>query len=220
MDPMAGEPAVPGIPDPPRPPPGGQPPSDGQLVARVRAGEKQAFEELVRRYQRQAVAVSYRLLGNTHDALEVTQDALLKAYSSLGTLEKPEAFGGWLMRIVSNLSLNYRRGRATRSRSQLPLGDLLGPMAGEQTDAATAGSEHLTSGADPARSAEGAELGERLKRALSELPERQRQALLMFTIDGLPQKDVAEALNMSVEAVKWHVFQARRKLREMLQDVL
>src|SRR6266702_2477375 len=77
-------------------------PPDGQLVRQVLDGQNRSFDELIHRYQRQAVAVSYRLLGNTHDALEVTQDAFLKAYSSLSTLQKPEAFGGWLMRIVSN----------------------------------------------------------------------------------------------------------------------
>src|SRR5215217_6238927 len=113
-------------------------PSDGVLVSQVLAGRKAAFDELVRRYQRQAVAVSYRLLGNSHDALEVTQDAFIKAFSSLATLQKPEAFGGWLMRIVSNLSLNYRRSRKTRS--QLPLDDLLGATeASQQAAAATGG---------------------------------------------------------------------------------
>src|SRR5438067_10003989 len=106
-------------------------PTDGQLVRETLAGKREAFDQLIGKYQRQAVAVSYRLLGNTHDALEVTQDAFLKAFSSLGTLQKPEAFGGWLMRIVSNLSLNFRRGRKTRS--QLPLDELLGPNA-QQTD--------------------------------------------------------------------------------------
>src|SRR5688500_202985 len=100
-------------------------PSDGQLVTKAISGERPAFDDLIVRYQRQAVAVSYRLLGNTQDALEVTQDAFLKAFSSLATLQKPEAFGGWLMRIVSNLSLNFRRGRKTGQ--QLPLDDLLGP---------------------------------------------------------------------------------------------
>src|ERR1700741_2379529 len=104
----------------PRGPIGG--PTDGQLVAQVLAGQRKAFDELIGRYQRQAVAVSFRLLGNTNDALEVSQDAFLKAFTSLDTLQKPEAFGGWLMRIVSNLSLNYRRSRKTRS--QLPLDDL------------------------------------------------------------------------------------------------
>src|SRR5690349_24884203 len=107
-------------------------PSDGQLVQQVLAGQRKGFDELVTRYQRQAVAVSYRLLGNTQDTMEVTQDAFLKAFTSLDSLQKPEAFGGWLMRIVSNLSLNYRRGRKTRS--QLPLDDLLGKSTAEQAD--------------------------------------------------------------------------------------
>ena len=110
-------------------------PTDGQLVSQTLAGDRKCFDELIRRYQRQAVAVSYRLLGNSQDSLEVTQDAFLKAFTSLDTLQKPEAFGGWLMRIVSNLSLNYRRSRKTKSRSQLPLDDLLGPADAQQADA-------------------------------------------------------------------------------------
>ncbi|MFI5382085.1 MAG: RNA polymerase sigma factor, partial [Tepidisphaerales bacterium] len=104
-------------------PKAGVSPSDGELAQRCLAGDRKAFDELILRYQRQAVAVSYRLLGNTQDALEVTQDAFLKAFSSLSALQKPEAFGGWLMRIVSNLSLNFRRGR--KLRTQLPLDDFI-----------------------------------------------------------------------------------------------
>src|SRR5438132_13557699 len=109
-------------------------PSDGTLVEQVLGGRREAFDDLIKRYQRQAVAVSYRLLGSSHDALEVTQDAFLKAFASIRTLQKPEAFGGWLMRIVSNLSLNYRRSR--KSRSQLPLDDILGPSDGGQAESA------------------------------------------------------------------------------------
>jgi RNA polymerase sigma-70 factor (ECF subfamily) len=193
-------------------------PSDGQLVAQTLAGQRKAFDELIRRYQRQAVAVSYRLLGNSQDSLEVTQDAFLKAFTSLATLNKPEAFGGWLMRIVSNLSLNYRRSRKTRS--QLPLDDLLGPMHGDQTETSGAGSEWMSGPDDPVRRLESQEMGQRLKRALEQLPEKQRLAIIMFTIDEMPQKDVAEALQCSVEAVKWHVFQGRKKLKEMLKEHL
>src|SRR4051812_43927034 len=77
-------------------------PSDEQLVTKVMAGDRRSFDELIKRYQRQAVAVSYRLLGNSQDALEVTQDAFLKAFTSLDSLQKPEAFGGGLMRNVPN----------------------------------------------------------------------------------------------------------------------
>ena len=196
-----------------------QGPTDGQLVSQSLSGKRKAFDELIRRYQRQAVAVSYRLLGNSQDALEVTQDAFLKAFTSLDTLQKPEAFGGWLMRIVSNLSLNYRRSRKTRS--SVPLSEVLGPQSGEQADAHGGGSEWMSSGSgDPVRRLEGKELGVKLKEALAKLPERQRLAIVMFTIDEMPQKDIAAALDCSVEAVKWHVFQGRKKLKEILKEQL
>jgi RNA polymerase sigma-70 factor, ECF subfamily len=182
-------------------------PSDAELVRRTVDGEREAFDALIRRYQRQAVAVSFRLLGNTSDALEVTQDAFLKGFMSIGTLQKPDAFAGWLMRIVSNLSLNYRRSR--KSRSAMPLDDIV--VGGEMV---------LQEKIGPVRELQGREMGERTRAALAQLPEKQRLAIIMFTIDELPQKQVAEALDCSVEAVKWHVFQARKKLRELLKDDL
>ena len=191
-------------------------PTDGQLVTRALDGDRKAFDELIVRYQRQAVAVSYRLLGNTHDALEVTQDAFLKGFTSLASLQKPEAFGGWLMRIVSNLSLNFRRGRKTRQ--QLPLDDLLGTS--EPSTANSSGSDWMAQSGDPVRKLESQEMGRKLQEALNQLPEKQRLAIVMFTIEQMPQKQVAESLECSVEAVKWHVFQGRKKLKEMLKDLM
>jgi RNA polymerase sigma-70 factor, ECF subfamily len=186
----------------------GKLPNDGQLVLAAQGGDRSAYDTLIRRYQRQAVAVSYRLLGNSQDALEVTQDAFLKGFTNLRTLQKPEAFAGWLMRIVSNLSLNYRRGR--RSRLAVPLEDLL------------VGSEPAGEPAadDPERQLQSREMGEQLQKALAQLPEKQRLAIVMFTLQECPQKEVAEAMDCSVEAVKWHVFQGRKKLKELLKDYL
>src|SRR5436305_58274 len=192
--------------------------SDGQLVQQVLAGQRASFDQLVQRYQRQAVAVSYRLLGSTHDASEVTQDAFLKAFTSLGSLEKPEAFGGWLMRIVSNLSLNYRRSR--KIRQQLPLDDALGPTHSDSQESAGGGSEWMSRGDDPVHALESREMGAKLTEALNQLPEKQRLAIIMFAIQEMPQKQVAETLECSVEAVKWHVFQGRKKLKEMLKEHL
>jgi RNA polymerase sigma-70 factor (ECF subfamily) len=192
------------------------------LVERVLHGDRKAFDQLIVKYQRQAVAVSYRLLGNSQDAQEVTQDAFLKAFTSLDTLQKPGAFGGWLMRIVSNLSLNFRRAR--KVRQQLPLDDVLGPaIAKGQSDPAASGgggSEWMSKSGDPVHSLESREMGAKLQAALQQLPEKQRLAIVMFAIEGMPQKQVAEALDCSVEAVKWHVFQGRKKLKELLKDHL
>src|SRR5260221_8849511 len=158
-------------------------PTDGQLVVRANDGDRKAFDELIVRYQRQAVAVSYRLLGNSQDALEVTQDAFLKAFTNLATLQKPEAFGGWLMRIVSNLSLNFRRGR--KNRQQLPLDDLLG--ASEPSTSNGSGSDWQAQSGDPLHRLESQEMGRKLQEALNQLPEKQRLAIVMFTIEQMPQ---------------------------------
>ena len=192
-------------------------PSDAQLVEQTMAGKRQAYDELIKRHQRRALAVSYRLLGNTHDAAEVTQDAFLKAYASLRTLEDPQRFGGWLMRIVANLSLNRRRGR--KHTSALPVDDILGgegqPAAGVAEGATATGRAD-----DPYQQLEGKELGRRLLEAMDQLPEKQRMAIVLFTINQMPQKDIAQAMDCSVEAVKWHVFQGRKKLREILKDLI
>lgn len=183
-------------------------PTDGKLVEQSLAGQRQAFDELIRRYQRQAVAVSYRLLGNTQDAMDITQEAFLKAFANLATLQKPEAFGGWLMRIVSNLSLNFRRGR--KLRTQLSLDGLIDGNDGTTTDRR----------ADPVHQIQSGEMGERLQEALRQLTEKQRTAIILFTIEQMPQKQVAGTLGCSVEAVKWHVFQGRKRLKEILKDHL
>lgn len=182
--------------------------SDEQLVGLTLGGDRAAFDQLILQYQRQAVAVSYRLVGNTHDALEVTQEAFLKAYVGLRSLRQPQAFGGWLMRIVSNLSLNLRRGRKIRRQSTLD--DAL--AANEPCD--------IARDAGPLRRTQSAEMGQRLMQALEQLPQKQRLAIAMFTLEGLPQKQVAQALQCSVEAVKWHVFQGRKKLKELLKEYL
>jgi RNA polymerase sigma-70 factor, ECF subfamily len=190
-------------------------PTDGVLVGQVLAGQKSAFDELVSRYQRRATAVAYRLLGNLQDALEVAQESFLKAFTNLTTLQKSEAFGPWLLRIVSNLSLNLRRSR--KSLAVLPLDDLL-PSSGATND------DHslimVMHDSEPSRRMQRAEVHSRIEQALGQLSRRQREAISLFALEEIPQKQVAQTLGCSVEAVKWHVFEGRRKLREILKDCL
>jgi RNA polymerase sigma-70 factor (ECF subfamily) len=119
------------------------------------------------------------------------------------------------MRIVSNLALNFRRARKTRASSSLDDAmvieeDVYRPGSGQRWEA-------------PASDETGPlpdELHDRVSRAIAELPEKQRLALVLFSVEGLPQKDVAEILECKVGLVKWHVFEARRKLKETLQEYL
>ncbi len=188
-------------------------PSDADLVRQSLAGRRDAFDALIERFQKRAVTVSYRLLGNIHDAMEVSQDAFIRAFQNLSTLEDPERFGAWLLRIVTNLSLNFRRGR----RPRLSLDDCL--TGGDESSEDRIPDMH-DADVRPGAGIAARELEGRIQAALAELPPQQRAALVMFSIEQMPQKDVADVLGCSVEAVKWHVFEARRKLKEKLADDL
>lgn len=185
---------------------------DAGLVSSVLAGDSAAFDRLVRRYQRRAVAVAYRLLGNVHDAADVAQDAFLRAYRGLGGLEDRRRFGPWLMRIVTNLSLNYRRGR--RPSVSLTGGGEGGGLEDRAVNLSPRGT------CDAAAPLQEAETRQAVTAAIESLPEQQRLALILFAIERLPQKEIAEILDCSVEMVKWNVFQARKKLRETLGEYI
>jgi len=192
--------------------------SDEDLVREARAGRTEAFDALVERYQRRATAVAFRLVGDLHDALEICQETFVRAYCNLATLEEAGRFGSWLLRIVTNQSLNFRRDRAAGSRRRVSFEDCLRSGGEDPPESCLA----LSRRADERPGAELAarELAEITRRAIAELGEQQRTALVLFSIEQLPQKEVAEIMGCSVEAVKWHVFQARRRLRERLAAYL
>ena len=185
---------------------------DAELVRAARRGDAGAFDALVARYQRQATAVAFRLLNDRDDAMEVVQDAFLKAFDKLGTLLRPGRFGPWLLRITNNLSLNRRRRRALRRAASLEaMGETDDGRGYELPDLHAVDGESAASAEDVRRL---------IARGLDELPTMQRQALVLFSVQKMPQKKVAEILGCSVEAVKWHVFTARKKLKERLKDYL
>jgi len=184
---------------------------DEALVIAAKAGDTTAFGLLVRRYERQCAAIALRLLGNSHDAAELVQDCLVRAFVSIGQLKDANRFATWLFRIVTNRALNLRRARGRRKAVSL-----------EQTWSDQNDGGAMASGAasmdSPDRLMDSAELGTAIQKAMDHLPDKQRVALVLFTLEELPQKEVAEILECSVEAVKWYVFTARRQLRQELAD--
>lgn len=182
---------------------------DIAAIERTLAGDLSAFDGLIERYQRRAVAVAYRLLGNIDDAQEVCQESFLRAFRSLSGLQERGRFGPWLMRIVSNQSLNFRRGR----RPMLTL-------HGEDDDSGDSQAASLKSRGEEGDTLEASEMQQAITAAIASLPDQQRLALVLFAIEEMPQKDVAEVLECSVEMVKWNVFQARKTLKEKLKDFL
>ncbi|MFN8583009.1 MAG: sigma-70 family RNA polymerase sigma factor [Gemmatimonadaceae bacterium] len=170
------------------------------MVNRALAGDTPAFESLVRKYRRPAVACAVSILGDEGDADDVAQDAMIQAYEQLAALKAPENFGGWLMVAVRRRALNVLRSPHRHRRAALD----------EAADAPARGTPHDEYVAGTRRDA--------LWRVLSELPERLRDVLVLSDLDGLPHAKVAAILGISVFMSRRYLVQARRRARELLRD--
>ena len=170
------------------------------LVQRAAAGEREAFDELVRLTHRDAFGLAVRLTGNQEDARDVVQDAYLRAYRSIGRFRGEARFSTWLYRIVANCASthNTRRGR---HRHELLADDVAIDTAPES---------------DPVQSAETADLRDELDAAIRALPDRLRSVVVLRDVYDLPHEAIAEELGISVSAAKVRLHRARRRLREQV----
>ncbi len=171
--------------------------ADGALVERVLRGDSRAFDALVRRHDRRAFALAFRLLGHREDAEDVVQESFVAALEALDRFDVTRPFGPWLYRIVVNRSLNARKSRARRSTDVLP----------EDAPAHTP---------SPERAAQAAETGRRVRAAVAALPERQRVVMTMIELEGFSGPEVAEILGIPEGTVRWHLHSARNALRAAL----
>ena len=170
---------------------------DASLVARVRAGDRSAFDALVHAYMRQAFQLSYRVVGHREDAEDLVQEAFLAAYQYLGSYDASRPFGPWLMRIVLNRGANLRRSRARRETE--PETDAVSPAPSALDDS------------------ERAEARVQLTRAMATLSERQRMIVTLFDVDGLTSTEIGEMLDLSPGTVRWLLHEARGTLRGALK---
>jgi RNA polymerase sigma-70 factor (ECF subfamily) len=175
-----------------------------RLVWASRAGDRAAFDRLVRLHQRQAVGLALGILGNRDDAAEVVQEAFLKAHLGLGRLSQPERFRFWLLKIVANAALSRRRS-AQRHRilTRLFVASTVERRAAEP----------------PERERE-AELHVAIERALQRLGAKEAEAIALFGLDNLSHEEVGRIMGCSAGAARWHVHRARKKLRVLLKDYL
>mgnify|MGYP000499678602 CR=1 FL=1 len=190
--------------------------TDAQLVRSVLSGDQDAFGRLIAKYERQAAAVVYRLLGNAADTQDALQDGFLRAYRALGDLEKPQRFKSWLMRIMVNRALNIREQRSRQS--MVRFSELAGGRSEDDEDVAD--TVAVSDGPGAVENLQAGELNEALQAAINDLPEVLRTSLLLFTVEKLPQKEIADMMGISPAAVKWNVFEARRRLRQKLDKLL
>jgi RNA polymerase sigma-70 factor (ECF subfamily) len=167
-----------------------------ELVQRARAGDGPAFEELVRGHYRAAYATARALTGNAMDAEDVVQDSFIRALERLDDCE-PDRFAGWLLAIVRNRAHNVREREQVRAGADVAEVDPAGP---DRAD----------------RRTERGDLRAALEEALSELSPAQQEVLLLHDMDGWRHREIAEALGISEVMARQHLFQARKRLRELL----
>src|SRR5271157_5307649 len=178
------------------------------LVNRAREGDVEAFEKLVRQYDRQVFRIAQHITQNKEDAEDVVQDAFLKAYEKLHQFQGNSKFYTWLVRIAVNESLMRLRKRRT------------GKMVSIDEDVETAeGSvpRDLADWApDPEQNYGQAELNKILRKTIQGLPRGFRIVFVLRDVEGLSTEETAETLGLSIPAVKSRLLRARLQLRERL----
>jgi RNA polymerase sigma-70 factor, ECF subfamily len=165
--------------------------TDADLVARAQAGQLDAFEELVRKHRLATYRVALRMLGDESDAEDATQDAFVQAWRNLGGFRADAAFPTWMYRIVTNRCLNMLRAR----RRTEPLPD-----------------DREAPASRPDRIAEARWQVEDLKLAILRLTPEQRAPLVLRELQGCSYEEIAEALDVSISAVKSRLHRARLEL--------
>jgi RNA polymerase sigma-70 factor (ECF subfamily) len=172
---------------------------DAELLARHRAGDATAFEQIVARHKRVVYLTARRLLPSHEDADEAAQLAFVRAWRSLDRFRADSALRTWLVRIVLNVAkTKLRSGKPTE---ELPVSDLL-PDPTERAD-------------DGLRRREARR---RVRAAVSRLPPRQRETVVLKVFSEMTHREVAEVMELSEGAVKAHLHQAVSNLRRLLAE--
>ncbi len=179
---------------------------DREVVRRVQAGDTEAFEALVEKYKRKAFRLAYQVLRDQEEALDVAQEAFIKAFRALPRFKGDSAFYTWLFRITMNLALDRKRQRATRVRSMGT--EDVPPEEWERTAVSLA--------PDPEDVAAGAEQRARIRVALDSLSENHRAIIILSDIEGLQYREIAEVLGIPMGTVMSRLHHARKRLREAL----
>jgi RNA polymerase sigma-70 factor (ECF subfamily) len=167
-------------------------PADDRETARLaQSGNRAAFDDLVQRYQKQVYRIAFGILRSTHDAEDAVQEVFIRAYRFLPSFDLERSFEGWLMGIALNQS------RSLRSRRRAPSGDT--------------GRVPV-----PGRAPQDGEMQAAVLQAISALPEKQREAMLLSLNTELTTQEIGELLGCSKGAAGVHLHRARAALRKTL----
>jgi RNA polymerase sigma-70 factor (ECF subfamily) len=185
---------------------------DHELVLAAREGDRDAFRTLFERHHRRAYALAFGVLRHQDDALDVVQDAFIKAHKYLDKFEGNSSFYTWLYRIVMNLAIDHLRKHRRVKPVELDEARL------EEDGGGLA--PKMLLGGNPGRALQDKEIRIRIDRALDELSDNHRAVLVMRELEGLSYEEMAQAMSCSKGTIMSRLFHARRNMQKRLIDLL
>ena len=183
------------------------PSTDEELVARSQGGDLDSFNQLVLRWERPIYALAYRVIGREEEARDVAQETFLRAFRALKGFKGQAKFSSWLYRITLNLCRDWMRRERRTPVAQTPDGVDIIELAGESTPSESI--EDLVSRH---------ELGRAVAKAMSQLPEEQRTAIILKEYHGLTFQEIADQLDCPFSTVKTRLYQGLTVLRKQLRE--
>jgi RNA polymerase sigma-70 factor, ECF subfamily len=181
---------------------------DFRLVRAFKAGDRKAFEELVRRYQRQVANIIYLTLGSREEVQDIAQEVFIRVYRSIEKFEFDASFFSWIYRITVNLCIDELRRKKIKRTLSL---DFLAEGALETEKK----SKDVILASDGVLNDEKREI---ILDALQRISEEHRQVIILREYEELSYAEIASFLGISIQAVKSRIFRAREDLRELLKD--
>lgn len=182
------------------------PPADEELVGRIRAGEEDLFEVLVRRYQSRVLAHVARMVGSRDDALDLSQEIFLKVFGALDRYNPTYKFSTWVFRIAGNAAIDHLRKRRPRTV----------PLEVQDADGRVSSFEYKSHDMDPYAELRNVERGRAIARAIAALPAEFRELITLRHFGALSYEQIAEVKQMPLGTVKNKLFRARAVLKDRL----
>jgi len=184
---------------------------DQALVERVQAGDKRAFDLLVRKYQHKIVGVISRYISDWSECQDVAQEAFIRAYRAMAAFRGDSQFYTWMYKIAINTAKNYLVSQGRR-----PPTDDIGVEDAVQLD----GGARLKDRATPERELLRQEIEQTVFATVEQLPEDLRMAITLREVDGLSYEEIAETMNCPIGTVRSRIFRARDAIDQKLRPLL
>lgn len=183
--------------------------TERELADRARAGDQDAFEQLVLSNQNRVYALAFRMVNDREEAADLAQEAFLKAWQGLPAFQGDSSFSTWVYRLASNVCIDYLR-KQKRRREVEPVLSL--------DDEESGWTEPADWDQDPQRQLERAERSREVARGLEALPDHHRQVLTLRELSGLSYQEIGQALELDIGTVKSRIARARLALRKILLE--